>query len=149
MGEARTSAAAAKVANGGPHGIDRLRLLVAQQEREQNVVTKVAGEDADSINFAAAANKVAAVGVERGQSVSERLLRKFGLGTDPRRRRELFHRVQLVVEKHGDVALEVVSAVVADAVGKNKPAHWFCRSILNRFRDRGLLLAGVAGDPTW
>jgi hypothetical protein len=82
-------------------------------------------------------------------SISERLKKKFGLGADWKRRLELYRRLEACVLAHGDEAYAIISECVADAVGKEKPQHWFCRAVVNRLRDRKLLAGVKGGDPTW
>lgn len=142
MSESRTQISP-ETANGHHMpALERLRLQYSPP------VSKSAQEETP-LNFTEAANSVMSNGVDRHDSISARLTKKFGLGRDPKRRRELFHRLQLLVSKHGDVAYDVINECVADAVGKEKPAHWFCKAVLSRLRDRSLLTVSVGGDPTW
>lgn len=81
--------------------------------------------------------------------VPQRLIKKFGLGEDGRRRMDLYVRLEKIVKVHGQVAVDVISDCVADAVTKSKPSRYFCRSVLARLRDRRLLDGVQTGDPTW
>ncbi len=93
---------------------------------------------------------VAATATRTGElSIGQRLERKFGLGRDPKRRRELYRRLEACVLKVGAEAFDIINECVADAVGRNNPPHWFCRAVVARLRDRKLLQQSTGGDPTW
>jgi hypothetical protein len=83
-------------------------------------------------------------------SVAARLERKYALGQDAKKRRQLYQRCQAAVEEHGDAAMEVISSVVVDASRASRPAHYFCRTVLRRLREYRLLPAGDSGgDASW
>jgi hypothetical protein len=149
MGESRTSLPPAARNGDGKSALDRLRDRVAQGHLYRDPAQAQQPDPDDALSFKVAANAALAQGYDRDSNITARLEKKFGLGRDPKRRRELFRRLESMVRIHGEVAYDVVNACVADAVGKEKPAHWFCRSVVSRLRDRGLLLSGLGGDPSW
>lgn len=106
-------------------------------------------EDVPLVDFARLSSALNSRGSSSELSICQRLEKKFGLGRDPKRRRELYKRLEHCVLVHGDSAFEVINDVVHDAVGKEKPGHWFCRAVVSRLRDRKLLGGGTGGDPTW
>ncbi len=79
------------------------------------------------------------------RDVPARLERKFGLGGDPGRRRVFYGRLGRRVEHHGDRAYRVIAECVAESVGKDHPQKWFCRVVLLRLREAGLLVDDVDG----
>jgi len=110
----------------------------------------VPGEEVTSmVDFARTAERVAKNGAPPAEKVSVRLERKFKLGANPKQRRSLYQRLDLVVAHHGQEAIDVIGEVVADAVGKDKPDRWFCKAVLGRLRDRKLLANVETGDPSW
>lgn len=77
--------------------------------------------------------------------IAERLQRKFGLGTNPDRRRRLYASLAEEVERHPE-AERVIGDCVQCAFGKDaagepikNPGNWFCRSVILRLREAGFL----------
>ena len=101
------------------------------------------------LNFTNAANVVMANGVDRHDAISVRLQNKFGLGQDQKKRRELYQRLQRIVQLHGVDAYDVINECVADSVGREKPGNYFAYIVVRRLRDRGLGSIAAGGDPTW
>jgi hypothetical protein len=73
------------------------------------------------------------------EDIVERLERRFHLGTNPTIRRALYHRLGKLVEELGDVAYYVIAETAADALGKDDPAKFFCKIVLRRLIERGVL----------
>jgi hypothetical protein len=84
------------------------------------------------------------------ETVAARLERKYGLGEDAKKRRDLYRRVQACVELHGDDALGVVNSVVADAERAGFAARYFCKAVMRRLREARLGDDGSkGGDASW
>lgn len=91
-----------------------------------------------------------AEGPREGVSIADRLVRKFGLGEEPRKRRELYRRLQRLIELKGDRVYDIVSGCVADAVGAKRADRWFAAAVVRRLREAGYALgADPGGDPSW
>lgn len=89
-------------------------------------------------------------GREEPPSISERLAKKFGYGTNRRRRLELYQRLQALEAQHGESVLQAIGEAVAQAVGARNPGHYFCRAVCLKLRERGVYYApGKGVDPTW
>ncbi len=88
----------------------------------------------------ASAVEAAQAGVEPDNcDVPARLERKFGLGSDPPRRRAFFNKLGRRVEQYGDRAFRLIAEVVAEAVHKRQPATWFCKVVVLRLREANCL----------
>lgn len=74
-----------------------------------------------------------------GFSVAAKLEERFGLGSQPEKRKALFSRLELACEVHGERALTQLKTVAAEAKSARKPDRYFCRSALLRLRELGLL----------
>jgi hypothetical protein len=72
----------------------------------------------------------------------ERLVREWGLGTQPPLRRRFFERVAELLVAHGDRCLRLVSAARMQAHGKDRPAIYFCRALSIKIAEAGLLPGG-------
>lgn len=70
--------------------------------------------------------------------VAERLERRFGLGSDPDRRRKLYERLQRACEQHGDLAYKILTDVACAAQGARSPDRYFCHGVMARLRESGL-----------
>lgn len=84
-----------------------------------------------------------------GHCVVERLQRKFGLGDHPKKRLVLYRRLEELAAVHGDRVLALISEAVCQAVGKDKPGRYFCRSICAKLAEAGVTTKGAVGDATW
>lgn len=78
-------------------------------------------------------------GSDLARGLATRLERRFGTGAKPEVRRELYNRLELAVEVHGQRAYTAIRTVAAEAAGKRKPDRYFCRSALCRLREEGLM----------
>lgn len=74
--------------------------------------------------------------------VASRLERKFGLGTRPDLRRQLYQRLACLVE-HDDTrrAYQIIAGVASDALGKNDPGRYFAHVVCARLQEKGILPA--------
>ncbi len=74
-----------------------------------------------------------------------RLVRKFGLGSCPERRKTLFCRLADEVTLRPDAERVIADCVQcafgSDADGKPiaNPANWFCRAVIRRLKESGFL----------
>jgi len=85
-----------------------------------------------------------------GMGVADRLVRKFGYGQAPGKRRELYVRLERLCKEHGEKGLEVISHAVAQAVGARDPARYFCWVVTRMVREAGLSWSKDSGrDATW
>jgi len=89
-------------------------------------------------------------------SVIGRLRRRFGLGDDPKRRMLLYQRLQVLVDRHGEPVLQLISEAAAGAVGKNNKAggegRWFSKAICAKLAEAGITVGstkGVSDGPCW
>lgn len=76
----------------------------------------------------------------RTESVAARLERRFGLGTRPDLRRELYGRLERLYEEADDKLKErihqVIASVVADSAGKQDSGRYFAFVVWNRLTER-------------
>lgn len=82
-------------------------------------------------------------------SVVERLHRKFGWGQSKEKRLKFYQRLQRLADAHGVEVFDVISECVAESVGTDKPAHFFCRAVKLRLRERGLALVERPAAAEW
>jgi hypothetical protein len=68
-----------------------------------------------------------------------KLERRFGLGSRPETRRAFYRRLELACQVHGERAWTQIRIVAAEAADKKAPANYFCRSVLCRLREGGLM----------
>jgi hypothetical protein len=71
--------------------------------------------------------------------IAQQLEARFGLGSQPDKRRNLYNRLGLAVEVHGERALSQLKTVAAEARAARKPDRYFCRAALLRLREANLL----------
>ena len=76
---------------------------------------------------------------KEGATIARQLEQRFGLGSQPDKRRSLYHRLGLAVEVHGERALNQLKTVAAEARQARKPDRYFCRAALLRLRESNLL----------
>lgn len=74
--------------------------------------------------------------------VATRLAKKFGLGSRPDLRRQLYDRLENLV-RHDDTgrAYQIIAGVAGDAVGKNDPGKYFAHVVCARLQEKGVLPA--------
>jgi len=72
--------------------------------------------------------------------VASRLAKKFGLGSRPDLRRQLYERLALLVQ-HDDTrrAYQIIAGVAADAIGKNDPGRYFAHVVCARLQEKGII----------
>lgn len=85
----------------------------------------------------------------RDGSVAARLQRKFGLGDQPKKRMMLFRRLEQMVERHGDLVVDLISEAVACSVGKEHPGRYFARAIVLKLNEKGLYNGKGDGNASW
>lgn len=69
-------------------------------------------------------------------SITERLVRKFGLGKNPPIRRRFYARLEAAFDRHGDCVLTLISeAVLAASRAKQDRARLFCRTASARLAE--------------
>lgn len=79
-----------------------------------------------------------------------RLQRKFGLGDRPAIREALYHKLEKLVDLHGDNVLELISQAVAQSCGKRSPGRYFASAICKMLKDSGYSHnPGKDGKPLW
>ncbi len=72
--------------------------------------------------------------------VASRLAKKFGLGSRPDLRQQLYDRLQwLIHQDNGDRAYQIVASVAADAVGKRDPGRYFAHVVCARLQEKGII----------
>jgi hypothetical protein len=71
--------------------------------------------------------------------LTERLVRRFGWGSIPSKRAKLYARLETLVSAHGDRALSLVGLAAAEAVGRRFPDRYFCKAVVEKLRDAGLI----------
>lgn len=81
--------------------------------------------------------------VARMDTLAERLERRFGLGSRPDLRRQLYDRLDYLysLPEIGERVYQVVASAVADAQGKQKPGNYFAFVVMERLRERKLIEA--------
>lgn len=83
--------------------------------------------------------------VADNSSISDRLERRFGLGTRADLRRALYLRLEALCNHSdpsvGERAYQVIASAVADAHGKLKPGNYFASVVMARLQERGLIEA--------
>lgn len=71
--------------------------------------------------------------------LSQKLERRFGIGSKPEARRAFYRRLELACEIHGERVWTQLRIVAAECDGKREPARYFCKTALLRLREAGLL----------
>lgn len=71
--------------------------------------------------------------------VSQRLEKALGLGTRPDLRRELYDRLQQIVEAEGERAYVIIARCAQEAQAKDSPGRWFAAVVLRRLEERRVL----------
>ena len=71
--------------------------------------------------------------------IAAKLEQKFGLGTRPDLRRQLYKRLEQIVDQEGERAFVCIATAAADAIGKNQPGHYFARVVMVRLMERGVI----------
>ena len=84
-----------------------------------------------------------------GLSVVGRLRRRFGLGDDPKKRMLLYQRLQLLVDRHGEAVLVLISEAAGGAAGKDREGRWFAKAICAKLAEAGLTLKGGGHGASW
>lgn len=72
-------------------------------------------------------------------NVAARLEAKFGLGTQPALRRELYLRLEQLVAQEGARAYMVIASTAADAARKQSPGRYFSHVVMLRLKERHIL----------
>lgn len=72
--------------------------------------------------------------------IAARLEQALGLGTNPELRRALYVKLEALVNgEKGSEVLEVLDAVVNDAMSKTEPGRYFAYVATRRLQERGLM----------
>lgn len=79
-----------------------------------------------------------------GPTVSERLVKRFGYGSNPEVRRTLYERLEELVagDPQGNRILDVINSVVRDSVGKTDPGRYFAFCVVRRLQEKGFIQGG-------
>lgn len=72
-------------------------------------------------------------------AIADRLRARFGSGTDSRMREALYSKLEQIVNLHGEAAYVVVATAAADAAGKHHPDRYFCKVVMTRLREKGIV----------
>jgi len=73
-------------------------------------------------------------------NVAERLEIRFGLGSNPALRKALYLRLERIVDEQGERACRVIAEAAVDAQGKREPGRYFCRAVMARLYERGIIV---------
>lgn len=79
--------------------------------------------------------------------LQETLLRRFGPGQAPEKRKRFFAQLQMTCEHFGEGAFRTIKIVAAEAASKNNQGNWFCASVLRRLREAGYVAMDNSLDP--
>lgn len=81
-------------------------------------------------------------------TVSERLAKRFGYGTNPEVRKALYDRLEELVcgDPRGTKIMDVINTVVRDSVGKSDPGRYFAYCVVRRLQEKGYIPGGVNVD---
>ncbi len=72
--------------------------------------------------------------------VANRLAKKFGLGSRPDLRRQLYDRLELLVQMDDSGrAYQILAGVAADALGKRDPGRYFAHVVCARLQEKGII----------
>lgn len=126
-----------------------IEMLKERHRRHLGATGGVGNDDVGMVDCARAAQSIGASGRGETRSVSRRLADKFGLGENPAKRRQLYGKLERLVELHGAGVLEVISEVVVEACSARSPGRYFCFAVLRRCRERGFFGAVNKEDATW
>lgn len=85
----------------------------------------------------------------RPPSVRHRLESKFGLGDRPDKRRQLYARIEALIDTYGLPVYDLVNAAVVDSVGRTRPDRYFARTVCARLRETGYVGEVKGGEATW
>lgn len=84
---------------------------------------------------------------QEAPGVAARLQKRFGLGSNPELRRELYARLEAECEgPQGRRVLEVIDSVVRNATGKDDPGRYFAYCVVRRLQEKGLMEGGTHAD---
>lgn len=72
--------------------------------------------------------------------VASRLAAKFGLGSRPDLRGQLYARLESLVNgPDGQRSYQIIASVAADAHGKRDPGRYFAHVVMARLQERGII----------
>jgi hypothetical protein len=71
--------------------------------------------------------------------ISKRLEMRFGLGTRPELRRQLYTRLERLVASEGEGAYVCIASAAADSAGKLNPGRYFAHVVMLRLQERGVV----------
>ncbi|MES2360094.1 MAG: hypothetical protein V4529_17265 [Gemmatimonadota bacterium] len=78
-----------------------------------------------------------------GESLASRLYKRFGPGSRPDLRQQLYTRLELLCTEgpphQTDRAYQIVVRTASDAQGKTEPSKYFCRVVLLRLQEAGII----------
>ena len=77
--------------------------------------------------------------------LSERLLRRVGLGENPAKRRAFFRRVCELHRKFPELLEELIAEAWAQSVGVQRRERYFCSALAGKLRDRSQELGAKLG----
>lgn len=75
--------------------------------------------------------------VRAAWSVSKRLARRFGFGTDPKRREHFYEQLERLVDEHGNRVLAIISDCVWAAEKARSKDRYFCKAVKARLEENG------------
>jgi hypothetical protein len=80
--------------------------------------------------------------------VAERLAKRFGYGSNPEVRRQLYERLEELYcgDPRGAKIMEVINSVVRDSVGKSDPGRYFAYCVVRRLQEKGFIPGGECVD---
>jgi hypothetical protein len=73
------------------------------------------------------------------KEIVQKLVRRFGWGSDREKRSALYHKIARAVVTGGEDAYRVVATVAAESDGKQHPDRYFCFAAVRRLGERGFL----------
>jgi len=71
------------------------------------------------------------------RGLAARLRSKFGLGASPHKRMKLYVRLEALCAEHGSEVYLLLCAAAAQAVKKQLPDRYFCKTACRALRDAG------------
>lgn len=73
------------------------------------------------------------------KEIVEKLVRRFGWGSDRQRRSALYTKVAKAVVTGGEAAYRLVACCASEAAGKQCPDRYFCFAVVRRLGEAGFL----------
>jgi hypothetical protein len=124
------------------------RLIATVAAREAVEAKKLATAAAGSDPVSPA--KADSAGEFNLSEVYNRLVRAFGWGDFPTKRKEFYVNLMRCLNEKGSVVMRAIEEAAAQSVGCAAKDRYFCRAVVSKLREQGISVSPPkARDPGW